>query len=240
MYDLYANKHFSILGDSISSLEGYSEPRDSAFYDTEKKLASGVITPPYTWWGKVIRRLGGTLLVNNSVSGSTVCWRRTYEIESYACSDLRTSSLDKDGIAPDVIMVYMGTNDWGSGYPINHSEQIRSTAEDRALFLGAYKLMLQKLRRNYPHAEIWCFTLPVSCCTAKTDFQFPYYYRGIHISQYCDAIRTAAEEYGCRVIDLYKHARPYDTIDDFHANASGMETLAESVLEALQASLKAD
>ena len=240
MYDLYANKYFSILGDSISTLEGYSEPRNAAFYDTEKKLASGVFAPSYTWWGKVIDRLGGTLLVNNSFSGSTVCWRPAFEIASYACSDKRTSALGRDGISPDVIMVYMGTNDWGSGFRIAPNEHIRTTAEDRSWFLGAYKVMLEKLRRNYPHAEIWCFTLSVSCCSAEPAFAFPYYYGGIHMEEYCNAIRTAAKEYGCRVIDLYQNAHPYDTIDKFHANASGMETLANSVLESLESSLKAN
>ena len=240
MYDLYTNKYFSILGDSISTLEGYTQPHDAAFYDNAEKLASGVITPAYTWWGKVIDRLGGRLLVNNSYSGSTVCWRPVYEVASYACSNKRTSSLDKDGIAPDVIMVYMGTNDWGAGFRIAPNPLVKSGDEDRTLFLSAYKLMLQKLRRNYPNAEIWCFTLPISCCTAKTDFEFPYYYRGIHISEYCNAIRAAAEDCGCRLIDLNRSTQPYDTIDGFHANASGMETIATSVLEALKASLHTD
>ena len=58
----YQNKYFSILGDSISTLEGYSQPREAAFYSGERKLKSGVFTPSDTWWGQVIERLGGQLL----------------------------------------------------------------------------------------------------------------------------------------------------------------------------------
>ena len=68
----YKEKKFSILGDSISTLQGYSEPDYAAFYDTAHKLKSGVLTPSDTWWGIVIERLDGELLVNNSISGSTV------------------------------------------------------------------------------------------------------------------------------------------------------------------------
>ena len=74
--DRYQNKYFSILGDSMSTLEGYSQPRHAAFYDTARKFESGVLRPSDTWWGMVIEHFGGRLLVNHSVSGSMVCRRR--------------------------------------------------------------------------------------------------------------------------------------------------------------------
>ena len=154
----YNGKRFSVLWDSISTFQGYSHPDDAAFYDTSRKLELGVLTPSDTWWGQVIEWLGGELLVNNSISGSTVCWHPLYEIPSYACSKKRTSSLSKDGILPDVIMVYMGTNDWGCGTRIHYDERYDCTKETPALFSVAYRMMIERLKNNYPNAEIWCIT----------------------------------------------------------------------------------
>lgn len=211
----YQDKYFSILGDSVSTLEGYSQPDFAAFYDTEKKLLSGVLTPADTWWGQVIDALGGRLLVNNSFSGSTVCKLPAYEIESYGCSDERTGSLHSGDVTPDVIMVYIGTNDWGRGI-------------DPAVFAKAYQCMLEKLRKNYPKAELWCFTLAISQFASGEPF--PYCYRGYHMEEYCNVIRGLAAQYGCRLIDLYRNADPYETIDDFHPSAGGMLTLATAAI----------
>lgn len=83
-------------------------------------------------------------------------------------------------------------------------------------------------------AEIWCFTLSVTCCTEKKGFEFPYCYGGRHISEYCDAIKECAEKYNCRVFDLYGKSVIYDTLDGFHPNAKGMKQLADAVIEELK------
>ena len=233
MTDKYKNKLFSILGDSISTFEGISVPEHAAYYDTYHKLATGITSPQNTWWGTVIDSLGGELLVNNSYSGSTVCWHPLYEVQSYSCSDARTSSLGKGGKQPDVIMVYMGTNDWGCGIRIRYDERFDCVEKNPGVFAPAYRIMLEKLRRNYPNAEIWCFTLSVTCWSENGNFRFPYCYGGIHISDYCDAIREAAEEFGCKVIDLYTNANAYDTVDGFHPKCDGMKTIAEAVVTAI-------
>lgn len=234
MTNYYKNKFFSILGDSVSTLEGYSEPEFAAFYDTAHKLAADVLTPLDTWWGQVIDRLGGELLVNNSFSGSTVCRHSSHEIPSYACSDERTSALGRSGVMPDVIMVYMGTNDWGCGTKIRSEKGCKGAENPLVSFSTAYGSMLEKLRKNYPHAEIWCMSLAVSRCSAMEDFNFPYCYGGRHISEYCDAIQTCAEKHGALFFDLYHCMEAYDTLDGFHPNASGMKWIAEAVLSELE------
>ena len=187
--------------------------------------------PSDTWWGRVIEHLGGELLVNNSISGSTVSKSPQFEIPSYSCSDERTSALSVDGQSPDVIMIFMGENDWGRGVRLAPRDEYE--ADDKSIFSVAYCTMLEKLRKNYPQAELWCFTLPLGTCKSRADFVFPYRYAGRHIEEYCDAIRAAAEEYGCRVIDLYRFSQPYDTIDGFHPNKDGMKTLADAVIGSL-------
>lgn len=230
----YKGKYFSVLGDSISTLAGYSVPEGAEYYDFSRKLSSGVLTPSDTWWGQVIEFLGGELLANNSISGSTVTWHPMYAIPSYSCSKKRTSSLDKDGVSPDVIMIYMGTNDWGAGTHIHYDERYDCDPDTPALFSVAYRRMLEKLRNNYPEAEIWCLTLPISKCSSKEGFEFPYSYGGRHINEYCEVIRSCSEEMGCRVFDLYSNEEPYDTVDGFHPNASGMKTIANALIGELK------
>ena len=223
----YKNKYFSILGDSISTLEWYSTPDYAAYYNVERKLLSGVLCPADTWWGQVIEHFGGELLVNNSFAGSTVTWRPTYEIESYACSDERTASLHRDGTEPDVIMIFMGINDWGYGVlpaPLDETQ-----AGELSVFSVAYSRMLEKIQKNYPQAELWCLTLPIAKRSEGEDF--PYCRGGVHIGAYCDVIRACAERYGCRIADLYRYEEPYNTLDEFHPDVQGMKTLADAVIE---------
>ncbi|MBO5109305.1 MAG: SGNH/GDSL hydrolase family protein [Clostridia bacterium] len=227
----YQDKYFSILGDSLSALDGYSQPEDAAFYTGMMKFEANVFLPEDTWWGQVIDALGGTLLVNHSIAGSMVSRHRSCEIPSYGCSDERTSALSRDGHVPDVILVLMGTNDWGC--PIQPTPDETSAKDDLSIFSIAYQTMLEKLRRNYPTAEIWCCTLPVSTSTQNEHFVFPYCYRGHHIEEYCEIIRACAEANACRLIDLYRFAPPYDTVDDFHPNSEGMQTLSAAVLSQL-------
>lgn len=224
----YEQKYFSVLGDSISTLRGYSIPEDAAFYTHSNCLETGVFIPSDTWWGQVIERLGGKLMVNDSFSGSTVCKHPQYEVPSYACSTERTSDLGKYGCTPDVIMIFMGINDWGRGTPIASESE-----DDLSRFSCAYEKMLKRLKEHYPEAELWCLTLPVSTCSESKAFRFPYSYGGIHIEEYSECIRSCVRKNNVRLIELYDPEKPYDTVDGFHPTARGMQTLAEAVLNQL-------
>ena len=72
MKNEYTGKKFSILADSISTFKGCNPEGYNVFYDGEKIAETGVATAEDTWWSKVISYFGGTLLVNNSWSGSRV------------------------------------------------------------------------------------------------------------------------------------------------------------------------
>ena len=224
----YEGKLFSVLGDSIITLGGYSEPADAAFYAGDKKFEAEVFTPEDTWWGIVIAALGGELLVNNSISGSMVSDHPCCFIPSYGCSEERTSSLGGSGKLPDVVMVLLGTNDWGCGVRVLPCDE--SESADPCVFSVAYELMLAKLKKNYPNAEIWCLTLPVSTHKQQEMIEFPYRSHGRHIEEYCAVIRNTAVKYGCGVIDLYAENMMLDTIDGYHPNLSGMKAIADAVL----------
>lgn len=229
----YQGKRFSILGDSISTFEGVTPEGYNVFYTAARKREANIVTAGETWWGRVIDALGGELLANDSWSGSLVCKHPQCEIESYGASDARTSALGREGKFPDVIMVYMGTNDWGWNMPIDPEP---GREEDLSVFRVAYNAMLCKLRKNYPVAEIWCFTLAVSDSMRDFEFTLPFVTgKRAALSEYCRAICECAGENGCRVIDLYQPENAYETIDDLHPDRRGMKTLAETVLHQLNA-----
>jgi len=224
MKNSYKGKRFSVLGDSVSTLEGYSQPRDAVFYEGFCKSQAGIFTPRDTWWGQVIEQLGADLLVNNSISGSMVCKHRSCIVPSYGCSDERTSCLGN----PDVIMIFLGINDWGCAMKPHIKDETEES--DTSIFSVAYKCMLEKLKRNYPQAELWCFTLPMSIGKTQDGYFVPCR-GGYHIEAYCKEIRARAQEYSCRVIELYANVQALDTIDGAHPSAKGMKAIAKTVLE---------
>lgn len=233
----YFGKQFSILGDSISTLEGYIPKGYKVFYADDNCIKAGVAEAKDTWWGKVIDFFGSELLVNNSWSGSRVTkLPNKDDLFPSGCSEKRTGNLHIDSVNPDVIIVYLGTNDWANNisfWPedLNHIDlkRVRHGIEmDK--FEDAYMYMLWELASNYPDAEIWCCTLCETYISNRPDFQFPHKYAGTHIEAYNDCIRKISKEYNCKLLDLYNYHIPYDTVDGTHPNESGMNTIATLVL----------
>lgn len=219
----YFGKRFSILGDSVSTLEGFNPRSSRVFYDAASREKTGVWEMEDTWWGKVIDFFGGELLVNDSMAGCRVT-RPADAKEQYpsGCSQQRTGRLHKDGIFPDVILVWMGWNDWAYGIaPESDGQESGDTS-----FALAYGLMLSRLKKNYPRAEIWCCTLPKSCVASDPDIAFPEAYGGVHIREYNHQIVNAALAAGLCVADLFSQEIPFDSLDGSHPTAKGMDTLA--------------
>ncbi len=229
--NLYKNKQFSVLGDSISTLAGYNPRGYAVFYDGETCEKSSVKEMKDTWWGKVIDFFGGELLVNNSWSGSRVTQLPFQEERLFpsGCSEERTNNLHVGTLKPDVIIVYLGTNDWANNVPLINLECVRLPAET-CTFEDAYNYMLFKLRNNYPNAEIWCCTLCETFMSNRPDFRFSYKYAGTHIEAYNDIIRKSVSRNRCKLLDLYSYKIPYDSVDGTHPNFDGMNTLATMMI----------
>lgn len=228
-HNKYYGKQFSILGDSISTLAGYNPKGYKVFFDESNGEKASIHDMNDTWWGKVIEFFGGELLVNNSWSGSRVTGSNATLFPS-GCSDERTSCLHINGVKPDVIIIYLGFNDWANGVALNDTHFLEESL-DLSYFVCAYNKMLEKVTSNYPNAEIWCCTLNTTYMSTNQRFKFPYMHGGIHIEEYNREIKQAANNYNCKIADLYKYNTPYDTIDSSHPNADGMNTLATLVIK---------
>ena len=230
----YFGKQFSVLGDSISTLDGYNPLGYNLFYFGENCFRSGVREMKDTWWGKVIDFFGGELLVNNSWSGSRVTqFPGSDSLFPSGCSDERTGNLHIRSVMPDVIIVYLGTNDWANGVPIEFYGCTLLGHEYNDIFVSAYGNMIRKIRSNYPNAEIWCCTLCVTFMSSDPSFHFPYKYNGNYINKYNKIIETVANQQNCKLIDLFSYSVPYDSIDGSHPNADGMNTLATLMIRSI-------
>lgn len=229
----YKNKQFSIFGDSMSTLDGYNPKGYKVFYSGDNSVKSGVIEMKDTWWNKVISFFGGELLRNNSWSGSRVTKLPNHEgLFPSGCSDERTSLLHINDVKPDVIIVYLGTNDWAIG--VLTGARISLLGEqDNEFFEYAYDNMLRKLKTNYPNSEIWCCTLSTSYISSRSNFSFPHTYGGTHIEVYNKIIRDVVKENECNLIDLYALNTPYDSIDGVHPTSDGMNTIAKMVINSM-------
>ena len=244
--DKFKGKKLSIIGDSISTFSGYIPNGYKAYYPT-----GDVQSIENTWWKKVINATGMELLKNCSWSASTICAESQESLDTAkpACSDARIADLSDGNINPDVIMIYIGTNDWGRSYQLGDYDSTKEVpAYSKELKISeAYALMLYKIRNAYPNAEIYCIT-NFEGRTLADDTSFPVLnLNGNSIHEVNHIITEVAHIYGAKVIDLetcgihYWNVFNY-TVDgdsthaadhNIHPNDKGHSMIAESIISQL-------
>ncbi len=228
----------SILGDSISTFENWIPYGYNNFYPM-----SGEVTDINdTWWIRVFDDTGMKLCANASSAGSTCTGDSTdAENPQAGCSDFRITDLsDSNGVYPDMIVVFMGTNDLLSNVPLGENDG--STAVEEGLidnFADAYSLILDKLETYYPGSRIYCCTL-LQVGDYGTDTPYiPFTNgQGLTAEDYTNQIWTIAENKGVSVVDLYHCGIEIDnlqqtTSDGVHPNPEGMRYIAEAVEAAI-------
>lgn len=201
----------SILGDSISTYAGYNPAGYAVYYADDLAYENGMESVRDTWWMQVIEALGGILCVNDSFSGSTVAGQYFPAASGAArCAALRGAAV------PDLILIYMGTNDRGLRIPLGEPG-----SEDGTCFCGAYRRMLRNIERSYPEAKVVCATLPEARGGGAGD------------ARYNAAIASVVREEGCVLADLASYGVSYETLDGLHPTREGHKTLAALWLRAL-------
>ena len=204
----FVDKKVSILGDSISTFRGYIPDGYAYFYPDPTSKLNGVND---TWWMKVINKLGMKLLKNNSWAGSCVS---SGTGNGATVNDSRLAELVDGDVKPDIILLFMGSNDCGSQYV------------ELSTFTSSYKIMLDKMIALCPDAEIYIMTLPPSKL-----------YTEANRVEYNKVIINYATEYNLPLINMdnvYGGNNCTDyLVDSAHLNLSGMEKFAELVVENL-------
>ncbi len=247
LQELLAQKKLSILGDSISTYIGWSNStavnntigKNAVWYNSPSRLSS----VDDTWWKQTADLLGMEILVNNAWSGSSVTnVRAAHGISSYGWNtrpgNLHDNTLSNNPggtrIDPDIIVIYMGTNDLMDGVNCNGVPDDAFFAKieadgfvpaEKTNFEEACALMVYKVCRNYPDADVFLFNNP-TMRTGNAESRKAY-------NAVFDAV---AARYGCTVVDLFgspisNHA--VYTQDGIHPNEAGMDVMTEVFTNAL-------
>lgn len=264
----YKGKTVSILGDSISTFNNISNnpsynktlSKNNAYYKDQ------LISSDVTYWGRLIKDLEMELCVNNSSGGARV-FGSAGSGNYYDAGVLRGVELDHDNGTPndptddkkpDVIIVYLGTNDatnipYGelnsileSADPANYNSLIKTwfdkvlakTANATAITPGvsyttveeAYALTFYKMKQAYPDAEIICLNLLTNGATAQNK-----------VMVFNRIISALSSYFDLTLADIYKYSgfsletRSAYTVDTtgVHPNAAGHFAMTKGILKSL-------
>lgn len=216
----------SILGDSISTYENYNPEGYVVFYDKKMQNKNNLNSVADTWWYKVIESLHSSLCSNNSYSGSQVVG-----IQGSSTNNInRLKKLQNNDSIPDLILVYIGCNDYLRGNKLKNKE---STQKNISYFEDAYDVMLKNIKLLYPNSTVICGTLMESYIKEVSSFHFPKKYLGNTLLEYNLTIKKIAIDNNCYYADLNSIMK-YDTLDGTHPTRLGHTELFNSWIECIK------
>lgn len=236
----FIGKKISILGDSISTYQGYIPSNYQYFYPTSS--CPDVDSVSKTYW-KIVADNLGLSVKNCAYSGSTCAETGGYGV--VGCSDERIAELGKDG-NPDIVWVYIGINDWGYGkVDLGDWTPEKALPTNGDTFSNAYALMLSKIQIAYPDAKIFCSPL-LPDKARDADHNYPLVNsRGISLKAFNDKIVEIANGLGVNVVNMPGCGINWNTMQYYfgdysetygiHPNAAGHKKMAAQLLAALKA-----
>ena len=223
-------KLVSIMGDSISTYDGYNPLGYWVYYCGETCEINGLSDVSDTWWMQVMRAMQAKLCVNASYSGSRV----SGAMFPAATSDKRIRALRgaEGGPNPDTILIYMGVNDYLNGIPA-WRDPVSPQKGLPHYFNESYNCMLQKLKAEFPSADVVCATLMRTTMRDHEYWAFPERCGDASFEEYNDVIRKVAKDNGCMLADLANQGMAYETLDGTHPTAAGHTKIARAWLATL-------
>lgn len=233
----FTGKKLSILGDSISTFNEYIPNDYNIFYPKPDNIPM----VEGTWWYQVLN-LTGMELLSNASSANTNVMGNSLQTDGSApgCSFRRIMDLQgKDGTAPDVIIIYMGVNDFARSFPLGSFQGMSTHTEgEQSDFVSAYEMMLQKIKALYPNAQIYCSTLFARDLGIRNSSGEIVNNNGDSIQDFNAQISKIAAAYGAGVLDIYSCGITADnlsvfTSDGVHPNLPGAQLFAVKAIKDL-------
>ena len=217
--------NISILGDSISTYEGYIPSGNLAYYN-DNNLGS----VNYTWWYPLVNGKF-RLCVNNSWSGR---YLTTNDPNTSRCAVNAFNKLHTSSTSPDVILIYLGTNDFNNNVQLGH---FTGTIDenDTTTFANTYARMLRDIYTNYPNARVYAMTLGFinKGNRGLTNGN------GVRIHDYNEEIRNVCSFFNTKVIDIYNLGFNLENatthvLNGSHPNAYGLKGIKNRVQKELE------
>lgn len=211
------NAYFGIIGDSISTFEGYINSR-FLFYPSYSK--TGSLTVDETWWMKTIHNLGCKFGINNSYSGT--CVMNIYGGWSSSENPSRLSyTIRTDNIPIDILVVFMGMND--------------SLVKDikTADFEVSYNNMVKHIYEIFPNVDLFICTCSYEEYCVKNGMASTH---NVVTPAINEIITRIGRQQNIPVIDFSSaYSDNSCLIDTVHPNALGMSKLAEVATNTIKA-----
>lgn len=250
-------KQVSVIGDSIST---WNYNNDGATYPhvSNNETNKQNITKSDTWWQQVIDNYGMELVENKATSGATaghgVLMSGTPTSNSKLNVAATAGSLSKQGVDPDVVLLYIGMNDMCRGSTvIKEGDDIYSEA-----FYDAIPSLYNEFQNNY-EANKSDYGMALSQSLGLDTYARAYAYilycikknypnadiicvnlpeKVSTASQYNEVINTVAAYYNLPVVDLntaFKtagglYADATYCFDGLHPNANGFDIMSNAVI----------
>lgn len=151
------SKKISILGDSYSTYVGHVTPADNNCWYGKPDLqkVNDAHRVEDTWWYQLIEEQGLQLDHNNSYSGATIC-NTGYNQADFSDRSFITRLTNLG--APDIILIFGGTNDSWAKVPIGEFQYADWNKEQLYSFRPAFGYLLSRLKEVYPNAIIYNIT----------------------------------------------------------------------------------
>ena len=237
----YAGKVISILGDSISTFDGYI-PVEDGFNLTHRPRypqSNLLMDVNETWWMQTITAVDAKLGINDSWAGSRVSnsidGNSGDQGENTCMASLtRIQNLGSNG-TPDVILFFGGTNDigtyvtMGSFDPANAPTEVDLTATKWATAADAYVAAIMRMQYYYPDAQIFAL-LPTYTKS---------YYKDERLAAYNEIFAAICRHYGVSYVDLRDSGITLDNLPDgIHPNAEGMNLITNAIVTLMQNNCK--
>jgi uncharacterized repeat protein (TIGR02543 family) len=245
----FEGKVISVLGDSISAMQGYIPVEDgfNLKHDPQYTTGFGVDN---MWWKIVINRLGAKLGICDAWDGTTVGNTATADSgksgpNTYIGSSTRLINLGSNG-TPDMILVFAGTNDARfisatSAGTFDATKDYSSMTEEELytnttanILAESYTALIRKLQYLYPAAKIVClapmYGTPFSLTPSKRILALKV------IKDVCDYFGTLFLDPIKAGLNLNNTTKYFK--DGIHPNVDGMKLIGDFVYKQIRDTLE--
>ncbi len=206
-----------IFGDSYSTLENYIPKGNNCYYGVSRAdtVCLNVTKLEHTWWGKLLKETDSNLLLNESYSGSTICytgWNGYCEEQSFVA---RLEKLINAGFFTqnrvDTLFLFGGTNDCWVPSPFGEIGKNSYEKQDLANTYPAIEYFLMQVKKASPNTRV--------IGLINTDFP----------TEYKEKLQMIFKNAGVEFI-----AFSYIEKGQGHPNANGMQNICDEILKYLE------